>query len=62
MIHLLVHAMSPRQQKKKTTTHSLEHKLGAFLDSQKINMNSSSVDITDEDMAFYTSTLPIVKT
>lgn len=25
-------------------------------------MNSSSVDMTDEDMAFYASTLPIVKT
>jgi len=48
--------------KKRKTTHSLEDKLGAFLDSRTINMNSSSVDMTDEDMAFYTSTLPIVKT
>ncbi|CAI6353437.1 unnamed protein product [Macrosiphum euphorbiae] len=62
MIHLLVHAISPRQQKKRKTTHSLEDKLGAFLDSRTINTNNSSVDMTDEDMAFYTSTLPIVKT
>lgn len=48
--------------KKRKTTHSLEDKLGAFLDSRTINTNSSSVDMTDEDMAFYTSTLPIVKT
>ncbi|KAE9539871.1 hypothetical protein AGLY_005123 [Aphis glycines] len=57
-----IHAISPRQQKKRKTTHSLEDKLGAFLDSRTINTNSSSVDMTDEDMAFYTSTLPIVKT
>lgn len=61
MIHLLVHATSPRQQKKEKQ-HSLEDKLGAFLDSRTIKTNSSSVDMTDEDMAFYTSTLPIVKT
>lgn len=49
--------------KKRKTTQSLEDKLGAFLDSRTINTsNSSSVDMTDEDMAFYTSTLPIVKT
>lgn len=57
MIHLLVHA-----SKKSKTTHSLEDKLGAFLDSRTINTNISSVNMTDEDMAFYASTLPIVKT
>lgn len=52
----------PTPAKKRKTTHSLEDKLGDFLDSRTINTNSSSVDMTDEDMAFYSSTLPTVKT
>jgi len=50
------HKSTPAKKRKRT--HSLEDKLGAFLDSRTINTNNSSVDMTDEDMAFYTSTLP----
>jgi len=54
------HKFTPAKTRK--TAHSIEDKLGAFLDSRTNNTNSSYVDMTDEDMAFYTSTLPIVKT